>query len=309
MPKYNRILFYLTIISILWITNDSILKIYYPGWITGKISDIIGILLTPLIITGLISLFFKKQNLKIIFWSSFLLSNFIFLFINLSQSNNNSFYKLIGSNETMNLADKSDLLFLPSSIFTISIFKHAKPFFRISIFRKFILLLFPTLALINTSYPRGRSDIQSILLLLTSANDLIIQLDPKEIQLTDNLYNFRFQFIGMNNESSPRSSEIQDQSSECPNPPNTPIELGNTENSYIESGKFQNYKIEISKSKNFESIEKTTDCNNTDCSIDLQGLNSGHYFWKVRIRYLYRNSCELKYENINVMQEIHYFTR
>ncbi|EOQ95937.1 hypothetical protein LEP1GSC195_1855 [Leptospira wolbachii serovar Codice str. CDC] len=57
MSQYNRILFYSFSSSILWILNDSVLKIWCPGLVTGKISDVIGLLLTPLILTGIISLF------------------------------------------------------------------------------------------------------------------------------------------------------------------------------------------------------------------------------------------------------------
>lgn len=307
MLHYNRIFFYLCSLSIIWIFNDSILKIWYPGWITGKISDAIGILLTPLILTGIVSIFLRKINLYFVFLASLLLTNLIFLSINLSQTTNHSFYKFIGSNETMNLADKTDLLLLPLSILTIYRFKQSISLFRISFPRKICILILPTLALINTSYPQGRSDAKSILLLLSSANDKIIQLDPKETQITANIYTFKFQFIGMNNESSPRTAEIPNQNPTCSNPADPTKELGNTENSYIESGKFQNYKIDISKNQNFETIEKTTNCTETECTIDLQTLGSGKYFWKVRLRYLYRSECQLYLENILVNQEVQSF--
>ncbi|MBM9592814.1 hypothetical protein JWG41_20445 [Leptospira sp. 201903075] len=307
MSQYNRIFIYSSLLSILWILNDSVLKIFYPGLITGKISDVIGILLTPLILTGIISLFQKRANLYRLLSVSLFFTISLFLFINLSQSINDSFYKFIGSNETMNLADKSDLLLLPLSILTIYRFKQSISFFRISFPRKICILILPTLALINTSYPQGRSDAKSILLLLSSANDKIIQLDPKETQITANIYTFKFQFIGMNNESSPRTAEIPNQNPTCSNPANPTKELGNTNNSYMESGKFQNYKIDISKSQNFETIEKTMNCNGTECTIDLQTLSSGKYFWKVRLRYLYRSECQLYLENILVNQEAQSF--
>lgn len=307
MLRYNQILRYSSLFSILWILNDSVLKILYPGLISGKISDVIGILLTPLILTGIISFFRKRANLYRVFSVSLFFTISLFLFINLSQPNNDSFYKFIGSNENRNLADKSDLLLLPLSVFTIYLFKKTKPFFKIPNLRKLPILLFPTLALFNTSYPTGRSDLISIIGLLSFANDMIIQLDPKEMQITANIYTFKFQFIGMNNESSPRTAEIPNQNPTCPNPADPTKELGNTENSYIESGKFQNYKIDISKSQNFEMIEKTTNCNGTECSIDLQTLGSGKYFWKVRLRYLYRRECQLYLENILVHQEVQSF--
>ncbi|MCW7492815.1 hypothetical protein ND861_07375 [Leptospira sp. 2 VSF19] len=296
-------------LGILWILNDSVLKILFPGLVTGKISDVIGLLLTPLILTGIISLFRKKENLYRVFSVSLFFTILLFLFINLSQSINDSFYKFINSNEKMNLADRSDLLLLPFSFFTVYFFKKTKPFFKIPNLRKLPILLFPTLALINTSYPTGRSDLISIIGLLSLATDTIIQLDLKEITVADNNYTFQFQFIGMNNESSARISEIPDPNSHCSNPEKPTIDFGNRENKDIEVGKFQNYIIEISKSQNFETIVKTSDCNNTACIIDLQSLGSGKFFWKVRVRYLYRRECQLYLENFSVPQEVHYFMK
>ncbi|PJZ45906.1 hypothetical protein [Leptospira brenneri] len=309
MLQTNRLQFYSFFLSILWITNDSILKIVYPGLVTGKISDLIGILLTPLVLTGIFSTFLKKHHLNIVFWTSLVFTDLLFLCINLSQNFNNAFYQLIGSKETMNLADRSDLFLLPLSLVTIYLSKQSIPFLRISLLRKFFILIFPTLALINTSYPQGRSDVESIILLSALTNDTIIQLDPKEVAITDANYIFKFRFIGMNNESSPKSTEIPNQSATCPNPSDLPIEKPNTESSYSKSGKFQNYRIEFSKSKNFETIDKTSDCLETECTIDLQVLSSGDYFWRVRLRYLYISECKLYLENFTIKQEIHSFTK
>lgn len=306
---YNRIQIYFIPLSLLWIANDSIFKVCYPGAITGKISDLIGILLTPLILTGIISLFVSRTKLNLIFWISLLLTNLLFITINISQTTNESFYSLIGSNENRNLADRSDLFVLPLSFLTFYLSKQIKAYFRIQFHQKILNLILPTLALINTSYPSGRSDSLSILLLLDSASNKIIQLDPKGENITANSYTFRFQFIGKNHESSPRSFEIPNPSSDCPSTVEPTKDLGNTKTSFPESGKFQNYRIDISKSQNFESIDKTTDCSETTCTIDLQDLDSGNYYWKVRVRYLYRLKCQLYLENFIVPQEVQHFTK
>ncbi|PJZ85764.1 hypothetical protein [Leptospira harrisiae] len=309
MFKYHsqNILFY--VFCLLWIANDSIFKVLFPGWITGKISDVIGLVFTPLILTGIFSLFTKKKNPKKIFLFSLLFTNLIFIWINLSQDSNNQFYVLIGSNETLNLADKSDLVFLPILILSIYIFNQIGIFFQKSVLKKFCILVLPCLALLNTSFPHGRSNIQDIIVLLGSAYDKIIQLEPKEIEIPGNSFTFKFIFIGRNNESSPLSVEIANGNTNCPSPDNPPIENGNGAYAYRESyiGKFQNYKIDISKSQKFETIEKTSDCSDIKCTIDLQSLSPGIYFWNVRIRYLYRSDCQLYLENFLVQQEVHYF--
>lgn len=307
------ILFYLS--CLLWIANDSIFKVLYPGWITGKISDVIGLTFTPLILTGFISLLTKKIKPTILFWFSVLLTDLIFIRINLSQETNNQFYALIGSKESLNLADKSDLFLLPIVILSLYIFNHSRIFFQNSTLKKFCILALPCLALLNTSFPHGRSNIQDIFFLLSSAHNKIIQLEPKETEITTNEFIFKFKFIGKNNESRPISVEIPNENEAgiepCPNPSNPTKEIGNGISTYDESnkGKFQNYRIDFSKDKNFETIEKTTDCSDSECTIDLQSLSPGLYFWNVRTRYLYRSGCQLYLENFLVNQEVHSFRK
>ncbi|TGL37646.1 hypothetical protein [Leptospira perdikensis] len=312
MIKEKIIYLPILFLSFLWIANDSFLKLIYPGWVTGKISDIIGLIFTPLILTGILSLFSKKTKPIFFFWFSILLTNIIFIWINLSQESNNNFYSFINSNESMNLADKSDLILLPLTLLSILIFRKFGTIFQKSIQKKIYILILPTLALLNTSHPQGRSDFRDILFLLSLAHDQIIQLEPKDIEVTGNEFTFKFKFIGKNNESSPVSAEIPNGNATCPNPGDPPKEKGNGTNSYNQEeypGKFQNYRIDFSKSQNFETIEKTSDCNGTECSIDLQSLNSGTYFWKVRTRYLYLSDCKLYLENFLVRQDIHSFRR
>ncbi|TGM81715.1 hypothetical protein EHR01_02665 [Leptospira mtsangambouensis] len=315
MLKYysQNILFYF--FSLLWIANDSIFKVLFPGWITGKISDVIGLTFTPLILTGIFSLLTKKINPTILFWFSVLLTNLIFIWINLAQESNNQFYSLIGSNESLNLADKSDLFLLPIVILSLYIFNRSRIFFQNSTLKKFCILVLPCLALLNTSFPHGRSNLQDIFVLLGSAHNKIIQLEPKETEITTNEFVFKFRFIGKNNESSPVSVEIPNENEigiePCPNPSNPTKENGNGISTYDESnkGKFQNYSIDFSKDKNFETIEKTSDCTDSECTIDLQSLSPGLYFWNVRTRYLYRSGCQLYLENFLVYQEIHSFRK
>lgn len=311
MFKYRSLNISFYFFCLLWIANDSIFKVLYPGWITGKISDVIGLTLTPIILTGFFSLITKKINQTMIFWFAFSLTNLVFIWINLSQESNQNFYAMIGSNESMNLADKSDLYLLPVAFFSIYIFSKSRIFFHNSIPKKFYFFILPCFALFNTSYPHGRSNVEDIFFLIASAHDKIIQIEPKEVELAENTFTFKFRFIGKNNESTPISLEIPNGIEPCPNPPNPTKDIGNGTNSYSEEyqGKFQNYKIDISKSRNFETIEKTSDCNGTECSIDLQSLNPGLYFWNVRIKYLYLSDCQLYLENFLVTQEVHSFRK
>ncbi|TGL90781.1 hypothetical protein EHQ68_04995 [Leptospira congkakensis] len=312
MNKNRLTYFFFFLLCLLWIANDSVFKIFFPGWITGKISDVIGLTFTPLILTGIFSLFSKRINPIIFFWFSILLTNIIFIWINLSQESNNKFYSWIHSNETMNLADKSDLFLLPLTFFSILIFHKFRLVFQKSIQKKIYILILPIIALINTSHPQGRSDLRDIFFLLNLAHEQIIQLEPKGIEVTGNEFTFKFKFIGKNNESIPVSVEIPTGDATCPKPGDPINEKGNGSTIYYAEeylGKFQNYKIDFSKSQNFESIEKTSDCSGTECSIDLQTLNPGTYFWKVRTRYLYLSNCQLYLENFLVAQEIHSFQR
>ncbi|EKJ85340.1 hypothetical protein CLV96_0787 [Leptospira meyeri] len=307
--KIQNIFFYLS--CFLWIANDSIFKILFPGWVTGKISDLIGLIFTPIIFTGILSLFTKKINSAKLFWFSVLLTNLIFISINLSQIANNYFYALISSNESFNLADKSDLFLLPIVFLSIYFFNRTHIFFQTSIQKRITILILPCLALLNTSYPQGRSNIKDIILLLGSAHSKIIQLEPMDIDIAENEFTFKFRFIGKDNENTPVSVEISNDLSVCPSPAIPPKENGNGTIFYSDDkqGKFQNYKIDISKSRFFDTIEKSSDCTGTECTINLQTLSPGLYFWNVRTRYLYLSDCQLYLENFLVHQEVHSFRR
>src|SRR5688572_21313054 len=55
----------------LWIVNDQILKTRFPGVLTGKLSDIAGMIVAPLALAAVIELVLPRVRRETIAWSAF----------------------------------------------------------------------------------------------------------------------------------------------------------------------------------------------------------------------------------------------
>ncbi len=131
-PKYLSILPgpFPIFLLLLWIGNDSWGKSAYPGFVTGKLSDLAGLIVTPLFIGCLLSFvfnlfdrrskYFHSQNAGLYFLTlAILLTDVFFIFINWRQDWNNLVY-LNFLNSYPGTADRMDLFCIPSSWFFLS---------------------------------------------------------------------------------------------------------------------------------------------------------------------------------------------
>lgn len=97
----------------LWIWNDHIGKWEFHNTITGKISDITGLIVFPFLLTALASFLVRKKELeKILFLFANLSIILLFTIINWDQEWNNWIYANCFGNQN-GFADKSDLLCIP----------------------------------------------------------------------------------------------------------------------------------------------------------------------------------------------------
>ncbi|WP_156895957.1 hypothetical protein [Leptospira broomii] len=168
----NRNLYFLSrplsiFLLLTWIVNDSWGKGVYPGVVTGKLSDVSGLVITPLFVGYLFLFGFSIWNRKsydsidkslefycLLF--SILLTDILFIFINWKQSWNDFFYRnLLFSPPGM--ADRTDIVCIPISWLLIS-------FYYLGCIRKFkTLRLGRALTLKAHSYQRVK--FSSVLLL------------------------------------------------------------------------------------------------------------------------------------------------
>ncbi|MCB1178902.1 MAG: hypothetical protein KDK36_15060, partial [Leptospiraceae bacterium] len=150
------------VLVLLWVLNDLFLKQKFGNFITGKLSDVCGLVVFPLLLTFFLSVIFKNFKEKVLLIFSIVLSYSVFLIININQNWSNFYYGLIGS-KVNGISDLTDLLCIPLSLFIlIYIYKKTKPNISKDIKSYFIIPL-STFAFIATSYARPRfSDIKIV---------------------------------------------------------------------------------------------------------------------------------------------------
>lgn len=287
------------ILILLWGLNDLVLKIQFPGFITGKISDLIGIYLSPFILTAIFKLLLNKIEEKTIFYFSTSIVLCFFILINLSQTLNDTIYKSIdiGLGYT-GYADFSDLLCLPSLILSILSFnKMLDDETRNN--PRYLVLLLSFAVFINSPRiiePTGRSDLLSLLVLLSLAEDKIYLLEPNDQTFLNDTQTFLFRFVGKNNESSPSSIDEIIVPDECTSVNSDPI-LTNEENIQYRmnepSMKFLKYKVSIYDDVILTNLKLSQACEENNCNIETNVLGSGKYFWEVSLQYRYIKDCKL----------------
>ena len=285
------------ILILLWGLNDLVLKIQFPGFITGKISDLIGIYLSPFIMTVILKLLLRKMEEKTIFYFSTSIVLCFFLLINLSQFLNDTIYKSIDIGlGYKGYADFSDLLCLPSLILSILSFNKMLDDETRNNPRYLVLLLSFAVFINSPREPTGRSDIGSYMLLLSSSEDKIYLLEPNEKTILNDTQTFLFRFVGKNNEPSPSSIDKIIIPDECTSVNSDPIltDEVNIQSSWNEPFmKFLKYKVSIYDDVTLTNLKLSQVCEENSCNIETNVLGSGKYFWEVSLRYRYIKDCKL----------------
>ncbi|NCN08976.1 MAG: hypothetical protein GW938_03945 [Leptospira sp.] len=285
------------ILILLWGLNDLVLKIQFPGFITGKISDLIGIYLSPFIMTAILKLLLRKIEEKTIFYFSTSIVLCFFLLINLSLTLNDTIYKSIDIGLGYSgYADFSDLLCLPILIVSILSFKYILNHKTRNNPRYLVLLLSFAVFINSPSEPTGRSDLISLLALLSLAEDKIYLLEPNENTILNDTQTFLFRFVGKNNESSPSSIDKIIIPDDCTSVNSDPIltDEVNIQSSRNEPFmKFLKYKVSIYDDVTLTNLKLSQVCEENSCNIETNVLGSGKYFWEVRLQYRYIKDCKL----------------
>lgn len=284
------------ILLTIWFLNDVFLKTAFPGFITGKLSDLIGIYLSPFLLTAFFSLFLKvKEGVLFVISSILILS--LFSFLNISQNWNDLFYSSLslGTN-AKGMADVTDLYCL--AIFPLSVLKFYKTeiFTKHSFFERGVLF-FSILVFINTSpIPTGRSDLGDYLLLTTFAKDIIILETPVEKKSVESSELFTFRFISKENLNSPLSLETLEIPAECEDVNEEPIlreyPANGSSNSSLPSMLFMNYKIRVFQDKDVSNFVFEKTCETQSCLVDLTSIPAGEFYWNVTLRYTFIEECK-----------------
>ncbi|MCZ8343772.1 MAG: hypothetical protein O9301_12110, partial [Leptospira sp.] len=180
---------------VLWLLNDLFLKSEYPGLVTGKVSDIIGVYLSPFIITAVVSRLFKAKETNI-FWFSIGFIAVLFFGINIDQSWNDFLYSLMsfgfGQSGVADLSDLFCLVLLPLTCVRYFSKSNSEKSANRGGIKILILSVF---VFINTSpLPSGRSNFSEYIFLLNSASDTILLESPIDSKSVANLESFTFRF-------------------------------------------------------------------------------------------------------------------
>ncbi|EMY70666.1 hypothetical protein [Leptospira vanthielii] len=283
---------------IIWILNDSYFKSIFHNGITGKISDIIGLFVTPLLLSAIVLTFcnFKKYKVEesiILFVSMFVVA-LMFILLNLNQKTNDVITEIlwffIPSKGT---ADQTDIYCLIVYIPMLLIFYKLK---KKQCGKKLNLLkyLSPVLvsfAFINTSAIGNlESDFTRIAMfwLLADMNDQIISLTPKDgdsFQKSD-LINFQWTYKNYYGVTEP---SVYDNEIDC----GITQDLGEL-NRFV-TGKFQNYVVQIANNESFSPIVLEIHSNGIEKTATGQINNSGTYHYRVAL--LYKNKVDCTEEN------------
>jgi len=283
----------------IWFMNDLFFKKYFPGIVTGKISDLIGIYLSPFILTAFIGTIFSKINENITFIANSLLVFCVFLVINISQRWNDTIYSLLEFGfKNKGTADVSDLVCLLALLPSYLNFTNYRDRLGFASDKRIILIL-SFIVFINTpAEPTESSNLINVIFLLSSPADAIyIEAPNNQFNITNN-EEFKFRFVGKKNESSPPSIASLTVPTECttineiPTETNIPMTQYNNSN-IVPAMLFKNYLILISKDIKFKSIALQNTCDSFNCHIDLSKLENDTYYWKVLTQFTYIRECIL----------------
>ncbi len=283
----------------LWLLNDTVLKFVFPGFVTGKLSDLIGVYLSPFILTAIIRVFFNQIDEKSVLIFSIIITFVTFFMINFSQFLNDTIYNMVEIGfKNKGVADLTDLPCLLILRFTYHQFSHSKIRSKQRDASR-LVLLFSFVVFINSPAerdPQGRNDLLTYILVLGLSTDTIYLESPKASQIVSEYEIFRFRFVGRNNESSPASLTSLSLPSTCTDQNPIPIETNyplsdNTSDS--PTMKFEEFLVQIANDKSLSNVVISKACIDQTCALDLTKLSRGEYFWGVSLRYSYILNCKL----------------
>ncbi|MCB1192126.1 MAG: hypothetical protein H7A23_12250 [Leptospiraceae bacterium] len=296
-PKCSSNIFYclsdelFIALLVAWITNDMILKPYYPGLLSGKLGDFAFLFVMPFFLTAVfISFPWFRTKTKILFYFNLIFVGILFASVNLSQVLNDTFtYTFWGlffskNNILRGTADSSDLLMLPALLLA-ELYRRYNQNKVISESRRKLIAIFSLMgvfyATVATSYPRKGVTTEELIqvffleyALPYSKNKNIITLkspESKGIFQYNSIQKFSWTFEGENGNTDPSYLNR----SECA-----------TEKEY--GGTFVGYRIQF-KSFEYYSGQSYGFCKQLIKSIDSTAmeidvtldLNPGIYCWEV----------------------------
>jgi hypothetical protein len=257
----------------IWIMNDSFLKEKYHNFWTGKLSDLGSLFIFPIVLTFVLSCFYKKSG-EFLFRFSLLFTGILFCSINISQDWNDFYtYTIYGNlfgkeNVIRGRADITDILCLPMLYFSYLLYKRMedKEYYPKEIVLGFLMLAFSFFATVNTSCGDcGRRRNDNLLLYLLS-QPLNLNLDaPADSSkfLKGDTIEFKWNFQGK--EATPNYMEKY------------PYATAKTE-----GGKFVGYRIQIFSTSDIQSDTKPVFESADTTSLSLQtkaDITQGTYYW------------------------------
>lgn len=283
------------LLLLIWFLNDILMKNIYPSVITGKVSDFIGVFLSPFILTSIFYIFFNKFE-TIIFYLSISIVIIYMVLTNISQYLNDFFHRLMpfGINYK-GTSDITDLFSLISIFFSIISYNKISDINKEN--KKNLVILMSFIVFINSpNEPLGRPDGLIYLLALNGAYEKIILISPSDNEKIEQSHNFRFQYIGKNNENIPPSIDELKKPEDCneinedPEITERPLD-GFSSNQTVM--KFISYRISIFQNSKANEVSNFYQCKEKDCLINLSNLELGKYSWNVGIEYNYIRNCKL----------------
>jgi len=192
--KYLRIIFITSIIILL--VNDLFLKDYFSNYLTGKLSDIVGLFSFPYFLSLLFPKYVKVNYIGtailFIFWKSELIEPILFFLQNIG----------IGINRTIDYSDLITLLVLPISYGYWN--SNINDYLPNRIFLKQIILTVCIFSFIATSMPKKYKNIKLKsnleIKLKANENEIITKLNLNKVHDSMHYFNYNFNIEKSNSE-------------------------------------------------------------------------------------------------------------
>lgn len=292
---------------IIWILNDSFFKSIFQNEITGKISDIIGLFLAPLLLSVIVLFIcnikkYKVEESIVLFVSLFVVA-LIFILLNLNQKTNDFITKIlwffIPSKGT---ADQTDIFCLIVYIPFLLLFYNLKKkqSGKNLTLLKYLTPVLVSIAFINTSAVGNlESDYSRISLfwLLADMDDQIISITPKDGDTFQKSEMINFEWIYKNYYGVTEPS-VYDNEIDC----GITQDLGELKR--FVTGKFQNYIVQIAKNEVFSPIEMEIHSNGIEKKVISAINNSGTYYYRVALLYKNKEDCAEQKFQIYLPQQV-----
>ncbi|TGK49957.1 hypothetical protein EHQ16_13120 [Leptospira kanakyensis] len=279
---------------IVWILNDLYFKSIFHNDLTGKISDIIGLFYTPILLTAFIILFCNYKDYRIkeskILFITMVLVGITFVFLNLNQKTNDLLTKYVWFFiPSKGIADRTDLYCLLVYIPLGFVFNHfqnrrSEKQFKVL---KYLTPIFVSFAMINTSSTDNSDNDMSRLFLFTilaDTNDKIVVLTPQDGETFQKSQTINFNWSYKNYYGITEPS-FYDQENGC----GVTQQLFELKN--YTTGKFQNYVVQIANNEAFSPITAEINSNGMEKKAAGQINNSGTYYYKIALQYKNKDGC------------------